>query len=502
MKCDLIIIDEVNCKFNNLHGDIIKYLHNEFNYVVPGAMFSAKVKLGMWDGKISLFDSNGLTYVHFLPIIIPILVNELGVKINVIDRRIKGRITIDPIDENFLAHIIHPDTGKPTILRPYQVTMINKLTHAMSGIGIAGTGAGKTTITAVICQLFNAKGINCLVIVPSTTLVKQTIAGLTACGMPDVGEFSGKIKDTKNDTIVATWQTLQNIPQFVAEFGQVLVDEAHGAKSKVVKELLTIHGRNIKYRFGVTATLPKEDLDRMTILSALGEVKDEIPSHVLIEQGYLARLDIEVSQLIEDFKEEYDEYVASVNAGKPVKTYTQWKNSYFIDYNAEKSYIRGKQSRVEYIAQELVNRSLCGQGNVFALVDSVAFGKKLTKAIKNLTDTEHVYFVHGQDKVEDRQEIYKLFKDHDGVIVVATVHSAGTGLDISRIYNIGLIDLGKSFIRTLQTIGRGLRKAPDKDYVLVWDVCSDLKYSKRHLGDRIKYYKEAKYPYHKNKVEY
>ena len=502
MNCDLILLDEVNCKFNNLHGEIINHFFNMFNYEVPGAMFSAKVKLGMWDGKVSLFDKNGVTFINFLPLIIPVLVDELGVKINVDDRRIRKTLTFEPIDENLLSHIIHPERCEPIKLRDYQVEMVNILLSGhIGGIGVAGTGAGKTIITAAIAYMFNQKGMNCLVIVPSTSLVKQTKKGLEDCGL-DVGEFSGKVKDTKNNVIVATWQTLQNIPQFVAEFGMVLVDEAHGAKSKVVKDLLSITGRHIQYRFGVTATIPKPELDRQTIFGVLGNVRHEIPSHELIAAGHLAGLEIEITQLIEDFHEEYQEYVDSLKAGFPAPTYAQWKAKYFIDYNAEKSFIRGHTKRTDYIARQLVNRSLVGNGNVFALVDSVAFGKKLTKAVRSHTETEHVYFVHGQDKVEDRQEIYDLFKDNDGIIVIATVHCAGTGIDISRIYNLALIDLGKSFIRTLQTIGRGLRKADDKMYLLAWDVSSDLKYSKRHLGERIKFYKEAKYPHKKTKVDY
>ena len=56
------------------------------------------------------------------------------------------------------------------------------------------------------------------------------------------------------------------------------------------------------------------------------------------------------------------------------------------------------------------------------------------------------------------------------------------------------IDVGKSFIRIIQSIGRGLRKAPDKDFVCVTDVCSDLKYSKRHLRERKTFYNDARYP--------
>ena len=111
-------------------------------------------------------------------------------------------------------------------------------------------------------------------------------------------------------------------------------------------------------------------------------------------------------------------------------------------------------------------------------------------------------YLSGKDKMKDRKEVYNLFKDNDNVVVIATVQIASTGLNIKRIFNMMFIDVGKSFIRVIQTIGRGLRKAPDKDFVDVTDLCSDLKYSRKHVAERIKFYKEAQYPYKKRIVDY
>ena len=101
-----------------------------------------------------------------------------------------------------------------------------------------------------------------------------------------------------------------------------------------------------------------------------------------------------------------------------------------------------------------------------------------------------------------RQKVYDLFKSRDDLVVIATVNVAGTGLSINRIFNLVLVDLGKSFIRVIQAIGRGLRKAHDKDFVNVLDVCGDFKYSKQHMAKRIKFYQEAGYPYKKHAVTY
>ena len=65
-----------------------------------------------------------------------------------------------------------------------------------------------------------------------------------------------------------------------------------------------------------------------------------------------------------------------------------------------------------------------------------------------------------------------------------------------------LVEPGKSFVRVIQSIGRGIRKAKDKDNVRIWDITSSAKFSKRHLTERKKFYKDAKYPFTVDKVEY
>ena len=69
-------------------------------------------------------------------------------------------------------------------------------------------------------------------------------------------------------------------------------------------------------------------------------------------------------------------------------------------------------------------------------------------------------------------------------------------------FNLVLIEPGKSFVRVIQSIGRGIRKAEDKDSVQIWDITSSCKFAKRHLGARKKFYKEANYPYNIEKINY
>jgi len=277
----------------------------------------------------------------------------------------------------------------------------------------------------------------------------------------------------------------------------IIVSNCQGLRGPVLNELLLEYGKNIPYRFGCTGTLPEEEADAMSVRVAVGEVQYEIPAHTLIEKGHLAELKIEILQLEVDFKDKYQQFLDDTKDKPdiPHMTYIQFKDSYFPDFTSEKSFLHSEKSRLKYIAEYLEQRAMI-EGNVLCLVNGIPFGKRLTKLIPNAV------FLHGADGKEVRKEIYKSFKDNDALIVIATVNIAGTGLNIKRIFNLVLVDMGKSFIRVIQAIGRGLRKAPDKKFVYVTDICSDLKYSKRHAAKRIKYYKNAKYPYEKRKVDY
>ncbi len=353
-----------------------------------------------------------------------------------------------------------------------------------------------TMMCAALSKQYIDKGLRVLLVVPSQDLIEQTRDDFTLWKVTN-GEYSGDRKDyIDHNCVISTWQALKNVPQLMTGFDVVIVDECHGAKAKELSDLLLVHGRNIAHRFGVTGTIPKAKSDAMTIFCGLGSVLTTVTAAELIEAGVLSTLDIVIRQLEEDFRVQYDEYLENHKthhlSTKPL-TYIKFKDQYFGDYDAEKSYLQKFEPRLLWMASEILK--LKENGNTFVLVDGVSFGKKLAAMIPGAV------FVHGADKKAIRKQIYKEFRDNDNLCVIATVNIASTGINIKRIYHLVLVDIGKSFTRVVQSIGRGLRRAPDKDHVSVWDFCSDLKYGKKHVTERIKYYDEANYPNRKTKVE-
>lgn len=489
------ILDEVSVFIAGLDTEHHEYFYEKYSVFAPNYFFNPKYKLGQWDGKIRYFQKTGRTYLYLMDDLLP-RIFKLGYKIALEDLRKARAFTPDPITNQIFAHINHIDTGEPIILRDDQVDAVNSLICDGNGLCIASTGAGKTFVTAAITHTYGEHGMRVLTIVPDGGLIRQTKADYVNFGL-DTGEYSGKVKTLDHQHVVSTWQSLKNNPKVVELFNVVIVDECHGLKGPVLNKILVDHCANVPYRYGVTGTLPKDPSDQMAVKVACGAVKYTIGAKALMDEGVLAQLHIDVIQLEEDLMSEYEEFCREVNFGKP-PTYTQFKDGYFPDFTAEKSYLERHTYRIEWIAALIEAKRNQEKGNVLCLVSNIAFGRKLAALIPN------AIFVNGQDvkKVEDRQAVYDMFKDQDHLVVIATVHIAGTGLSIRRIFNLVTVDIGKSFIRVIQAIGRGLRISGDKTSVTMADICSDLKYSKKHLKNRIDYYNEAQYVFKKHKVDY
>lgn len=497
-KCTIRIKDEVSCAVLGLHPDHLSFFYEEYAVFAPNHFFNPKFKVGMWDGKIRFFGKAGLTYTYLLDEMVPRIV-KLGYDVAVDDHR-TAEIAFPPaITEDFFGSSVMDKSGKPWKMRDYQVEMVNVLLEKGYGIGIAGTGGGKTSMTAALAMAYERDSkCRSIIIVPDKNLTLQTIEEYDNFGL-DVGQYSGDKKDIAHQHVVSTWQSLRNNPHLLREFQVIIVDECHGLRGAVLTKLMMEYANQVPNRFGVTGTLPKEETDMLAAVIAVGPVRYTIPAHQLIAEGHLSNLHIDIMQHKINLKPEYDKFVEFEFKPSPLDptpmTYAKWKDQYFTDFAAEKRYLQTNPERLDWIATYIDIKREQDKGNVLCLVNGIAAGKKLVKLIPD------AHFVYGKDDTQVRKDVYDLFKENDHVVAIATVNIASTGLDIPRIFNLIFIDMGKSFIRVIQSIGRGLRKADDKDFVHVTDICSDLKYSRKHVTERVAFYKEAQYPHKKKPVD-
>jgi len=482
-KATIVIRDEVNIKIEGLELDARRSCVNAFKYDVPYARYLPAVRLGRWDGKVSYFQLGGSTYVNLLPEIIPIL-EKFNYDIDLDDQRdYATTFEFQPVTENSYSHIDwpkgHPAAGEPMKLRDYQVEIINNFLANPQCLQEVATGAGKTVMTAALSDAVTAYG-RSIVIVPNKSLVTQTEKDYINMGL-DVGVYFGDRKEWGRQHTICTWQSLNvllkntkngtaaddcTIGEFIEGVVCVIVDEVHMAKADALKTLLTGVMSRIPIRWGLTGTIPKEKFESVALLVSLGPVISKLSASELQSQGVLAQCHVNIVQL-EDHAE-------------------------FSNYQSELKYLLEEEGRIKTIA-DLV-RQVNLTGNTLVLVDRIAAGQALVDQLDNAV------FVSGATKAKDRQDEYDEVAVADGKIIVATYGVAAVGINIPRIFNLVLIEPGKSFVRVIQSIGRGIRKAEDKDHVQIWDVTSTCRFAKRHLTKRKAYYKEANYPFTQEKL--
>jgi superfamily II DNA or RNA helicase len=477
----VIIKDEVNVKINRLELTTRRKLVNKFKYEIPGARFMPAVRLGRWDGCVSFFSMGGQTYVNMLDEILPIIEAE-GYHINLTDDRPPLQLSFNEIDANYLADtkwpIGHPAQGQPIVLRDYQVEVINKFLHAPQSIQEIATGAGKTIITATLSKLCEPYG-RTVIIVPNKSLVTQTEEDYKNIGV-DVGVYYGDRKQLNRTHTICTWQSLNNLmkaskdglatttmSEFAEDVACVIVDEVHMAKADVLKQLLTGPFAHCTIRWGLTGTVPKEDYNQKSLSVSIGQVAHRISASELQDKGILANCHVNIIQT--------EDFVA------------------YKTYQEEQKYLTTTKTRMGFVANEI--KDIAQSGNTLILVNYVKTGELLEELI------DDAVFVSGKTKVQDRKEEYDEIKTASNKIIIATYGVAAVGINIPRIFNLVLIEPGKSFVRVIQSIGRGIRKAQDKDHVQIWDITSTAKFAKRHLTARKKFYKEANYPYTITKKE-
>jgi type I site-specific restriction endonuclease len=91
-------------------------------------------------------------------------------------------------------------------------------------------------------------------------------------------------------------------------------------------------------------------------------------------------------------------------------------------------------------------------------------------------------------------------KENDSIIV-ASYGTFSTGVNIKRIHNIVFASPYKSQIKVLQSIGRGLRTADDKEQLNLFDISDDLvyngsmNYTMKHMMERIQIYNTEGFDY-------
>lgn len=479
---------QISCDFG-----IANELSDFFSFFVPGYKFMPAYKNRVWDGKIRLFNINAMELPVGLYPFLKEFAKPRNYTIEVLHDNYYGRpdssngIDTDEIWK-FVKDLNLQSRGNPIEIRDYQFDAFCQAITKKRAILISPTGSGKSLIIYTTARYYlehirPSENKKILVIVPTTSLVEQMYNDFKDYGY-DVEKhchkiYSGKDKTTKADIIISTWQSIYKLnANWFEQFGCVIGDECHGFKSKSLTTIMN-KCREAEYRFGTTGTLDGSQTHELVLQGLFGKIYNVTTTKKLQDENTLAKLKINILLL------KYPEEVRK-NWGKQ-------------DYQSEIDYIVRNDSRNNLIS----NLSLDLDGNTLVLFQFVEkHGKPLYDLIRSKAhEKRKIFFVSGDTDTSDREAIRKIVEGQKNAIIVASLGTFSTGINIRNLHNIIFASPSKSQIRVLQSIGRGLRKSDDGSIATLYDIADDLHWRKRrnytleHSAERIRMYSKEQFEY-------
>jgi superfamily II DNA or RNA helicase len=496
-RMEKILVRKLN--HANLHieceSGTAQELREFFSFFVPGYRFMPAYKNRVWDGKIRLFDANS----GELPAGLFYHLEQFADSRKYIVESEKTQYGMPhenaTVDIQQLTNYID-SLGLPFRPYTYQLRGIEEGLKRKRAILISPTGSGKSLIIYVLVKywlhlltsgLKYPKGGRVLVIVPTTGLVEQMFGDFKSYGQDERGMhriYSGKDKTFDAAICISTWQSIYKLPKmWYDQFGMIIGDECHGFKSKSLMNIMN-KATEAAYRFGTTGTLDGTQTHELVLQGLFGPIHRVTSTKELQDDNTLAQLHIKRIVLDYGEKERLD------FGPRP--------------YMDEIDYIVTNEKRNRFIR----NLAIDQKGNTLVLYNYVdKHGKPLFDLITDKADEERkVFFVSGKTDTADREAIRGIVEKQKNAIIVASLGTFSTGINIKNLHNIIFASPSKSQIRVLQSIGRGLRKSENNEATTLYDITDDLSWKGRknfafiHSEERVKIYEKEKFNHKTYKV--
>jgi superfamily II DNA or RNA helicase len=94
-----------------------------------------------------------------------------------------------------------------------------------------------------------------------------------------------------------------------------------------------------------------------------------------------------------------------------------------------------------------------------------------------------------------RDEIRSIMESNDNVVCIAISKIFSTSVNIRNLHYVVFSSIGKAKNKIIQSIGRSLRLHASKSSAYIIDIADNLKYSNKHLQERLELYKEENIVY-------
>lgn len=472
-----VVIHQLDNIYARIHCEpsIAQELSDFFSFDVPAAKFSPAFRNKHWNGKIYLFRIKTQTIYAGL---VPYIIEFCKMNSYTYEDKTDYFSSSQKLSSDFI-----PSLKLPVEPRDYQLNAFAFALLKKRAVIVSPTASGKSLmIYMIIRQLQNTGKKQGLLIVPTISLVEQMYTDFQSYGY-DVSKnvqriYQGKERAPTYPLIVSTWQSIYDMPKkYFAQFDYVIGDEAHTFKAKSLTAIMT-KLVNCDVRIGTTGTLDGTKVNKLVLEGLFGPVKKIVTTKELMNRKQLADFIIRCMVL------KYSKEECKIVRG--------------MSYQEEIEFLVSNEKRNKYISDLAIGL----QGNSLILFTYVEkHGKVLYEMIKEISKNSNrkIFFVHGGTEAEDREAVRHITEKENDAIIVASYGTFSTGVNIRNLHNIIFSSPTKSRIRSLQSIGRGLRLGDNKEKAVLYDIVDDLRYNNesnfaiKHFEERIKIYNEEKF---------
>jgi len=353
-------------------------------------------------------------------------------------------------------------------LRDYQNEAVDIYLRKKLGILEIGTGGGKTEIAIEIIRRLGCKT---LFIVDKIELLRQTRDRIKDSLGIEVGTIGGGDEDNIKDVTVATIQTLNKntdkYKDYLLSVRFVIFDETHKVAAKSYVKI-SKYLAGTECRLGLSGTAFRDDGNDMQIYAVTGDIIHNLSSRVLIERGWLVKPQI---TFIKDYlpKDEMNVLEEKCKTGLINETAV-----YSIYYDMFITNGVKRNLKVFDLVHKYKDRK------ILILTKLIEHGQILQEHIPN---SQHLY---GATNKEEREEMFKRFVDGTNNVLISTISIFSEGIDIPSLDVVINASANKGDVKTIQVLGRVLRKLESKKGAIYLDFFDETKFLRSASVSRIK----------------
>ncbi|QDB73344.1 DNA helicase [Vibrio phage VAP7] len=371
--------------------------------------------------------------------------------------------------EEYIDHLnlSRDDSGEtvPCIPWDYQVFGVKMALRLRRAVLLADTGAGKSLMQYILTRYYldeatvDNEDVKVLIIVPSINLVSQMYNDFheySRLNGWEVDLFTHKVssvdggqKNTHKPVVITTWQSIQDMPKdYFKQFTKVITDEVHGARGNKIQGIMNACV-NADDRAGLTGTLYEAQLHQVQVISLFGPTVQVADTEMLKKLGQVSETQIEMFNLNYEQSEK------------------EWMRKF--DYAAEVDAIMHHPYRNTLIT------TLCRTlpGNTLVMFERKEHIKIIYELL--IQHKQNVFIINGDVDNDVRDQIKAKAENGENVTILASFGTMAVGVSVKKLHNAIFCHSNKSIVRTLQTVGRLLRRHKSKDKALIIDLVDNFK---------------------------